>query len=129
MKSLVIFMFLVLLACTNGQIRSDYQISFNSHPQAAKYLVFLEERSQPTGFALQDSVDYLDPINLLQFKIAETTSAVPVTVRLINDGKYIRAGLVVEDSAGFYSVMGVSQVYQKGTIPSKPSSVVINKVP
>ena len=125
-KFLIILITLIAIVSCKAQLRSNYVINFNQHPSAAKYLVFLEERQTPIGFALQDSVDYLQP-SLLDYKIAETTSATPVIVNLKNDGKYIRAGLVVEDSAGYYSVMGVSAVIQKGTIPSKPTLITIIK--
>ncbi len=117
----------VVVACTSAQIRSDYQINYQPHPQAVKYLIFLEERETPVTFALQDSADYLEPINLTSYKIAETTSAIPVIVSLKNDGKYLKAGVVVEDTAGFYSVMGVSAVFQKGIIPNKPTQISIEK--
>lgn len=127
MKNLILVLVALFTISCNSQVRSNYTINFDQHPQAAKYLVFIEQRTQSTGFALQDSVDYLEPVDLSYLKIAETTSAVPVTISLVNDGKFIRAGLVVEDSAGFYSVMGVSQIYQKGTIPNKPINISITK--
>jgi len=127
MKKLIFLLVALLTISCNSQIRSNYTITFDQHPQAAKYLVFIEQRTQSTGFALQDSVDYLEPIDLSYLKIAETTTATPVTISLVNDGKYLRAGLVIEDSAGFYSVMGVSQVFQKGTIPNKPTNIAIIK--
>ncbi|MEM4260395.1 MAG: hypothetical protein QXG00_04120 [Candidatus Woesearchaeota archaeon] len=122
----IMFVFISMVSC-NGQVRSDYQITFDTHPQAVKYLVFLEERTTNTGFALKDSADYLEPINLTQYKIAEVTTANPVIVNLLNDGKYLKAGVVVVDAAGFYSVMGCSQVYRKGLIPSKPVNISITK--
>lgn len=125
-KILMIVITLIAVVSCKAQLRSNYVVNFNQHPQAAKYLVFLEERQTPIGFALQDSVDYLAP-SLLDYKIAETTSATPVVVNLKNDGKYIRAGVVVEDSAGYYSVMGVSPVIQKGIIPNKPTLITITK--
>lgn len=129
MKKLIILLLVtfVVVACTSAQIRSDYQINYQQQPEAAKYLIFIEEREVPIGFALQDSVDYLDPINLLNYKIAETTSALPVIISLKNDGKYVKAGVVVEDTAGFYSVMGVSEVFRKGIIPNKPNEISIEK--
>lgn len=128
MKSLIVLFIIFFMACSNGQIYSDYQINFSQHPTAVKYFIFFEERDDTNQFLLQDSVDYLEPIDLSELKIAETTSAIPVTIRLKNNGRLIRAGVVVEDTAGYYSVMGVSSIYAKGTIPDKLSNVSITRV-
>lgn len=124
MKNLIFFFLSILLGCSSAQVQSDYLISFNEHPQAVKYLVFIEQRTDSL-FQLKDSIDYLEPVNLTSLKIAETTNPIPVTIRLTNDGKLLRAGVVVEDTAGFYSVMGVSAIMRKPVIPDKPAQVNI----
>lgn len=126
-KRLIVLLAFLVVSCSSAQIKSDYQINFQPHPQAVKYLIFLEQKDTPDTFALQDSADYLEPIDLTNYKIAETTTAIPVIISLKNDGKYIKAGVVVEDTAGFYSVMGVSGVFQKGIIPDKPTQISIEK--
>lgn len=123
MKYLAIFS-IILLGCSSAQVQSSYLITFENHPEATKYLVFLEQRVD-SSFQIQDSVDYLEPVNLSELKIAETTTATPVQITLKNDGKLMRAGVVVEDTAGFYSVMGVSAIIRKPVIPEKPSQVNI----
>lgn len=123
MKILMFFL-IILLGCSSAQVQSDYLISFNEHPEAVKYLVFLEQRTDSL-FQLKDSIDYLEPVNLSSLKIAEMTNPVPVSLRLTNDGKLLRAGVVVEDTAGFYSVMGVSAILKKPVIPNKPTQVNI----
>ena len=123
MKILMFFL-IILLGCSSAQVQSDYLISFNEHPEAVKYLVFLEQRTDSL-FQLKDSIDYLEPVNLSSLKIAEMTNPVPVSLRLTNDGKLLRAGVVVEDTAGFYSVMGVSAILKKPVIPDKPTQVNI----
>ena len=124
LMKILMFFSIILLGCSSAQVQSDYLISFNQHPKAVKYLVFLEQRTDSL-FRLKDSIDYLEPINLSSLKIAELTNSVPVSIKLNNDGKLLRAGVVVEDTAGFYSVMGVSVILKKPVIPDKPTQVSI----
>lgn len=108
-----------------AQPRNDYEITFTPVPGATSYDVFLEEKTTNTGFTLLDDMDYLSPnVTTLRVGTITTTS---FTINLPNDGKYVVAGVVSKDAAGFYSPMGVSAVTRKGVAPSKPGGVIFRK--
>ena len=128
-------MFLMLLValvvtinvCTPAQARSDYEITWTASADAVKYLVFLEERVTNTGFTLLDNMDYLDPVSMLSLKLPVEPAVTNYTIKLSNDSRYVVAGVVAVDVVGYYSVMGVSSVVQKGKAPGKPGTVVFKK--
>lgn len=127
MKIFLILILLFFIGCSSAQIKSNYLINFLHHPNAAKYIIFFEERPD-SNFQLKDSLDYLEPVNLSPYKITELNVPSTVSLNLLNDGKFIRAAVVVEDTAGFYSLMGVSPIYKKGLIPPKPSDISITRI-
>jgi len=124
--SMAIIFIALITFCTPAQVRSDYDITWGASDGAVKYYVFLEEKVANTGFQIVDNMDYLDPVNITTLKIGEATS-LSYTVRLLNDARYVVAGVVAVDASGFYSVLGASAVTQKGTIPPKPGAPVLFK--
>lgn len=122
---IVISFFIGFTIPSCAQPKSDYEVSWSKVPEAVSYSVFLEERSADNGFSLVSDMDYLNP-NVNNF-IVETTSDTSVVLRLNNDGKFLVVGVVSYNASGFYSPMAVSEVYQKGIVPSKPALIRIIK--
>ena len=110
-----------VIAC-NAQPKSDYVISSNSVNNAVKYHFFLEKNS--TSPSLTQDMDYLNPdVTALEVGTSTTPS---FTVNVTNDGSEYVVGVVAEDSAGFYSGMGVN-TGTVGTSPSTPGGVTFKK--
>ena len=124
-KSLLLIMVIVFSSILCSQQRSDYEITWNSVNGASKYGVFLEERNTSSGFNLVEDMDYLSP-NVSAYKLAEITDTIFV-VNLLNDGKYVVAGVVAISPSGYYSPMSVSQITRKGQAPAKPAGVIFRK--
>lgn len=121
--SLVMFVVFTTTGCS--QPKSEYEVSWNSTNEATSYTVFLEERTTSSGFNLISDIDYLNP-NVSNL-ILTSTSDTSVVLQLNNDGKYLVVGVVAFNISGFYSPMAVSEVYQKGRVPTKPSLIIIRK--
>jgi hypothetical protein len=124
-------MTMVVINCSQppnvkAQARSFYKFTWTASTSAVKYRVFYEERITNTGFTLVDNMDYLDPVIVVP-KDSVNAPTLTYRVKLFNDSRYMVAGVVAVDAAGYYSLMSVSNVFQKGTIPPKPGNVTIQK--
>ena len=129
MKAFLVMLLLAVVmfnVCTPAQARSNYTASWTASVDAVKYLVFYEERTTNTGFTLVDNMDYLDPTNMSALKIGEPTTLSFVT-KQFNDSKYVVIGVVAVDVSGYYSLMSVSAITQKGKTPGKPGNVTFIK--
>lgn len=110
-----------VIAC-NAQPKSDYVISSNSVTNAVKYHFFLEKKTSSPS--LVQEMDYLSPdVTSLEIGTSTTPS---YTINLSNDGSEYIVGVVAEDSAGYYSGMGVN-TGTVGTSPSTPGGVTFKK--
>jgi len=126
MKKLFLFaplFALIMFPNCSAQPKGDYEIYCNVIPIATKYHFFLEKKSAII-YKLITGMDYLSP-NVSTLKVGE--SATPTfTVNLINDGSEYTVGVVIQNSAGFYSGMGISTGLV-GAVPVSPIGVGLRK--
>jgi len=120
---LVIFFVLACSPETPPQPKSDYEIYSNPITSATKYHFFLEKKSA-TAYKLIQGMDYLSP-NVTTLKVGEATTPA-FTINLSNDGSEYTVGIVAENSAGFYSGMGVA-IGTVGVVPSAPGGIGLRK--
>jgi hypothetical protein len=126
MKKILLFaviMLLMFIVNCNGQPKSDYEIYSSPVTGAAKYHFFLEKKSA-AAYKLVQGMDYLNP-NVSTLKVGEATTPV-FTINLNNDGSEYTVGIVAENSAGYYSGMGVA-IGTVGTVPSVPAGIGLRK--
>lgn len=126
MKKILLLSAIILLIFVvncNGQPKSDYEIYSSPVTGAAKYHFFLEKKSA-AAYQLIQGMDYLSP-DVTILKVGEATTPV-FTVNLSNDGSEYTVGIVAENSAGYYSGMGVS-IGTVGVVPSAPGGVGLRK--
>lgn len=114
---------LMFISSCNGQPRSNYQIYSSGVPGAVKYHFFLEKKSA-NPYKLIQAMDYLNP-SVIDLKVGESENPIFI-VNLPNDGSEYAVGVVAENSAGFYSGMGVA-VGTVGLVPSIPAGVEFRK--
>ena len=123
MKKIVMFVLVVFLIACKGQNKSDYEAYWEASPDASDYFVFWEELLDTTDSQLVDSLDWM----VAGLTVTVTVSTLAYTEEAINDGKYIRVGIVARNSFGIYGLMRVSGFLKKGTMPIMVGSVGIRK--
>lgn len=110
---------------TPPQPRADYEIFSNTISGGSKYSFFAEKKVSGVPYKLVQGMDYLSP-SVLALKVGESTTAPVFTINLLNDGSEYAVGVVVQNSAGFYSGMGVS-TGTVGVVPLTPGGVGLRK--
>lgn len=119
----LVVIFLIAVSACNGQPKSNYEIYSSGVTGAVKYHFFLEKKSA-NPYKLIQGMDYLNP-SVTSLKVGESASPV-FEVNLPNDGSEYAIGIVAENSAGFYSGMGVA-IGTAGIVPSIPAGVGFRK--
>ncbi len=122
-KILIPIMVTILIIACQAQPKSDYELYGNTVTGAVKYHFFLEKKSA-TAYKLTQGMDYLSP-SVNNLKVGESTTPV-FMVNLANDGSEYTVGIVAENSAGYYSGMGVA-VGTVGISPAAPGGVGLRK--
>jgi hypothetical protein len=123
MKKLITLILLILTVACSGQVKSEYEAFWDASPDAADYLVFIEVLQDTTLSQLADSLDW----NVAGLTITAVTSNLVYSKEFINDGKYLRVGIVSRNASGIYGMMKVSGFFKKGTIPEMVGNVSIRK--
>lgn len=121
-KMLVLFIMFITYACTNGQVKSDYE-AFWDASSANDYLVFWEELTDTNLTQLADSTDWV----IAGLTITAVTPDTAYIQQSNNDGNYLRVGIVARNVSGIYGMMKTSGFFKKGTIPEMVGSVGIRK--
>jgi hypothetical protein len=122
----IILVMVFMIACspdTPPQPKTNYDIYSGSITGATKYHFFLEKKSA-TAYHLVQGADYLSP-TLAAYKVGEASTPT-FMVNLTNDGSEYTVGVVAENSAGFYSGLGVA-TGTVGLVPTTPAGVGLRK--
>lgn len=126
MKKILAFVFVFTILNTvgcNAQPKSTYTIKVGEPVAGAvKYHYFLEKKS--TTQSLTQGMDYLNP-NVSNLEIGSNAKT-SFDVELKNDGSEYVIGVVAEDSAGYYSAMGIG-AGSVGKVPNTPALITLIK--
>lgn len=120
---MILFTVVFLVIACNAQPKNDYEIYSGAVTGATKYHFFLEKKSS-SPYKLVQGMDYLSP-DVSALKVGTSTNPV-FTVNLTNDGSEYTVGVVAENTAGFYSGMGVA-IGTVGVVPTTPAGVGFRK--
>ena len=119
--SVLLLVSVIFLVDYHGQPRGEYEIFSDPVPDAVTYHFFLEKESA-AEFRLTANMDF---ITVLDLKVGQSANPT-FDVQLDNDGSQYAIGVVAENSAGYYSGMGVA-VGSVGSVPSVPGGVGFRK--
>lgn len=119
----ILFVGIASQSC-NAQPRSDYEIVTTSAPNIAKYHFFLEKKPASGNYLLTQDMDYLNP-DVTALKIGQSTQP-NFTINLANDGSEYKVGVVLEDTAGYYSGMA-TVIGNVGNAPTTPATIIFRK--
>ena len=119
--SVLLLVSVIFLVDCHGQPKGDYEIFSDPVPDAVTYHFFLEKEST-VEFRLKENMDF---ISVLDLKVGQSVNPT-FDVQLDNDGSHYAVGVVAENSAGYYSGMGVA-VGSVGSVPSVPAGVGLRK--
>lgn len=127
----VLSVLFMVIACS-AQPTGNYETFSDPVSGAVKYYSFLEKKSA-NPYVLVSGMDFRDKNGNDIAEIGDTiqpfsTSIFPVSTsqRLLNDGSEYRVGVVAENSAGFYSGMGVG-IGIVGAVPAMPLNAGLRK--
>lgn len=124
MKTLmcVIIVMFITITC-KSQVSSNYEGNWEFVTDAENYLGFWEELTDTNTSQLADSIDW----NAQGLTVSFITTDITYIKEFVNDGRYLRLGIVARNTSGTYGMMRVSGFYKKGTIPGMTGSVGIIK--
>ena len=122
-RILISVIFLIIAVTCTSQVKSDYEVFWESSPDAFDYLVFFEELTDTNSSQLADSIDW----NEQGLTVTAVTANLTYTTQSNNDGNYLRAGIVSRAASGVYGMMKVSGFFKKGSIPAMVGNVGIRK--
>lgn len=127
----VLFVLITVIACS-AQPVGNYETFSDPVIGAVKYYSFLEKKSV-NPYILTQGMDFRDKNGNGIAEIGDTISPISISTtpvstsqRLLNDGSEYRVGVVAENSAGFYSAMGIG-IGIVGAVPATPINAGLRK--